>query len=130
MTTREITNEYRLTQWAGVIRRRVESGQKIREFCETEGIHENTYYYWQKKLREVAINKIETTKQTMETVPVKTTTPSGWAIYAVNNTNENKEVSSDKEEVLEIEIGKIKIKMKKETDIELMTRVCAALVTI
>jgi hypothetical protein len=30
----------------------------VRAFCENKGIHENSYYYWQKKLREAACDKM------------------------------------------------------------------------
>lgn len=54
MHTREIAEEYRLTHWAGIMRDRQESGLSIRAYCEQVGFHENSYYYWQKKLREAA----------------------------------------------------------------------------
>jgi transposase-like protein len=55
MDTRKIAGEYRLTQWAETVRRRAESGLNIRGFCGREGIRENTYYYWQRKLRSCAM---------------------------------------------------------------------------
>lgn len=55
MNTREIAAEYSLTHWAGITRERQESGLSIKAYCEREGIHENVYYYWQRKLREAAI---------------------------------------------------------------------------
>ena len=58
MDSREMLAEFRLAHWAGVLARRVESGLSIRQFCEDEGIRENTYYYWQKKLREIACEQI------------------------------------------------------------------------
>jgi hypothetical protein len=33
----------------------------IREYCEDSGIHENTYFYWQRKLRESACLGLQTT---------------------------------------------------------------------
>jgi len=59
MNTREIAAEYRLSHWAGKMRERQESGLSIRSFCEQEGLHENVYYYWQRKLREAAISHME-----------------------------------------------------------------------
>ena len=58
MNTREIAVEYRLAHWAGIMRERKKSGLSIRAFCENVGIHENSYYYWQKKLREAACSEI------------------------------------------------------------------------
>jgi len=54
MDTRRIAAEYRLTHWAGIMSERQESGLSVRAFCENSGIHENTYFYWQKRLREAA----------------------------------------------------------------------------
>ena len=44
--------EYRLQHWSGIIKECKESGLSVRAYCESAGIHENRYYYWQKKLRE------------------------------------------------------------------------------
>jgi hypothetical protein len=54
MNTRKIASEYRLSHWSGVLQERNASGLSIKEFCETAGLHENEYYYWQRKLREAA----------------------------------------------------------------------------
>jgi len=58
MNTREIATEYRLTHWAGIMCERKESGLSVKAFCENAGIHENAYYYWQKKLREAACGEL------------------------------------------------------------------------
>ncbi|MBN1623114.1 MAG: transposase, partial [Clostridia bacterium] len=52
MNTQRIAMEYRLSQWAGIVQQRLDSGKNIKDFCEDEGINRNTYFYWQKKLRE------------------------------------------------------------------------------
>jgi transposase-like protein len=54
LETRKIAAEYRLAHWAGVMRERNERGASVRVFCKDKGIHENTYYYWQRRLREAA----------------------------------------------------------------------------
>jgi len=54
MDTKHYATEYRLVHWAGVMQEREESGLSIRAFCEQAGFHENRYFYWQKKLREMA----------------------------------------------------------------------------
>jgi len=55
MNTRDMTTEYRLAKWTQIIRERSESGLTVKSFCMNAGIRENTYFYWQKKLREKAI---------------------------------------------------------------------------
>lgn len=52
MNTRKIAAEYRLAHWTQIMRRKRESGLSVKAFCESEGLHENIYYYWQRKLRE------------------------------------------------------------------------------
>ena len=58
MDTREIEVEYRLAHWAGIVKERSESGLTIRDYCKGLGIHENSYYYWLKKLRKAAFDGI------------------------------------------------------------------------
>jgi hypothetical protein len=58
MNTRAIAEEYRLTHWAQIVKERQESGLSIKSYCESAGFHENVYYYWQRKLREVAYREL------------------------------------------------------------------------
>jgi hypothetical protein len=58
MNTRQIAAEYRLAYWAGIVRERTERGLSIRAFCAEKGFHENCYFYWQRKLREAACEKL------------------------------------------------------------------------
>ena len=62
INTREIAAEYRLSHWAQAARERSESGLSIRAYCKQIGISENTYFYWQRRLRKAAceqLNKYE-----------------------------------------------------------------------
>jgi hypothetical protein len=52
MNMRDITSAFRLKHWASVLEERKSSGLSVRAYCESAGIHENSFYYWQKKLRE------------------------------------------------------------------------------
>ena len=121
MTTREVAAEYRLAHWTGVIKQRTATGQSIRAFCETEGIHENTYYYWQRKLREAAIEGIQ---PSLMKGKYETGVPSGWAICTISGDEK------PAERTIYIEIGKCRIKATMDTDMELMTKICKALVSI
>ena len=58
MNTREIAVEYRQSHWAQIIRDRTESGLTIKDYCASNDIQENAYYYWLKKLRETACEEI------------------------------------------------------------------------
>lgn len=74
MNTRGIAEEYRMSHWAGILRDRKESGLSIRAYCEQAGFHENVYYYWQKKLREAALEELAGQGE------AKTSAPEGWAL--------------------------------------------------
>ena len=63
MDTRKIAEEYRITHWGGVMQERKVSGLSVRAFCKNAGYHENTYYYWQRKLREVACLELAGTEK-------------------------------------------------------------------
>ncbi len=59
MNTKEMAKRVRLTRWAKIIRARSESGDSVRGWCRKNGINEKTYYYWQGKLREAALEGFE-----------------------------------------------------------------------
>ena len=64
-----MAEEYRLAHWAQVMQERQSSGLTTRAYCELEGIHENVYYYWQRKLREAACEQLEQARKTSLPVP-------------------------------------------------------------
>ena len=75
-----MTSGYRLQQWTGVMQKQKESGLNVKSFCEEAGIKEHRFYYWQRKLRVVANDKL--TKDQGEKpglVPAKNDTPVVWA---------------------------------------------------
>ena len=59
MDTKEMTQAVRLRRWAEMIQARGESGQTIRTWCKENGIHEKSYYYWQRRLREAACEQLD-----------------------------------------------------------------------
>ena len=58
MNRREIAAEYRLSHWRGIMRDRAERGLTVKAYCAEGGFHENVYYYWQRKLREAAVEEM------------------------------------------------------------------------
>lgn len=114
LNTRKVAAEYRLSQWAQVIQRRLDSGQNVKDFCQTTGISKNAYFYWQKKLREAACTEIT------ETEEPKNIVPSGWVQL------ESKQVQYAKE-ALVIEINGCHVTVNAETDTELLKKVCHTL---
>ena len=72
MNMRKIAAEYRLAHWSQIMQDRKEKGQSIRAYCESNGIHENVYYYWQRKLREVTCQQLSETKDEKLALPAFT----------------------------------------------------------
>jgi len=58
MDTRELTAECRLAHWVQVLRERAASGERVNDFCLARGITKNTYFYWQRKVREAISEQI------------------------------------------------------------------------
>jgi putative transposase len=119
MNTREIADEYRLSHWAQVMHERVEKGLSIRAYCEEIGIHENTYFYWQRKLREAACTRV----LTAAAAPEESSAPKGWTALCVSE-------KPAQSQVLTVELGECRITVCADTDSELLIRVCRALKTL
>jgi len=58
VNTREVASEYRLSHWARIVQERLHGGLSIREYCKQIGICENTYFYWQRRLRKAACEQL------------------------------------------------------------------------
>ncbi len=112
MDTLKVTAEYRLSQWMKVIQERQNSGQNIKEFCESTGISRHAYYYWQRKLRKVACSQLAKPEESAGTIP------SRWVQLAT---------FSPMNSSLKIEVGGCHISVNNETDPELLKKVCRIL---
>jgi transposase-like protein len=123
MDTRKIAAEYRLAHWANIMRERQESGQSTKTYCESAGIHPNTYYYWQRKLRTVASQKLATMTPTEASGIDKFLVPKGWAVCEATKTASN-------EKPLTIEIGDCRVLANADVDSELLLKVCRVLVIL
>lgn len=53
------SREVKLRQWTEIITSCRNSGMNIRAWCNENGINEKQYYYWQRKLREMALANVE-----------------------------------------------------------------------
>jgi putative transposase len=115
MDTQKITKEYRLSQWAQIIQARNESGKSVKDFCEDAGINKNSYFYWQRKLREAACNGL-----TGATDESKEIVPDGW----VRLSPVKPQYADDG---ISIEINGCHITVKGNTDLELLKSVCGVL---
>jgi putative transposase len=113
INTRQIAAEYRLEHWAGIVRERSESGLTVKAFCESAGLHPNSYFYWQRKLRESAC----------EGMPAGALpTPGGWTAAVPVGAG-----TPGFSRVLPIEIGKYRVIANLDTDERLLAKVCRVL---
>jgi putative transposase len=114
MNSREVTHAYRIAQWAGLAKERGELGMSIRAFCAMKGFAENTYFYWQRRLRNAAGEKIMNLEPGAESLM-----PKGWAAVVESRPEPSKGVT--------IEVGGCKISVDSGTDTELLLKVCRTL---
>jgi len=88
MDTRKVAEGYRLTQWAQLLQERKKSVESIDDFCMSKGISRNKYFYWQRKLREKACERLEEAEASRTSLAVQGFAEvklSGSAIHAVSN---------------------------------------------
>lgn len=125
MSTKKTTTGNNADNWAEIIQARADSGLSIRKYCESVGIHENSYYYWQHKLQKAASQAVSTDKilSDRKTIQSKEAIPKGWILCSARDT------TLERNE-LYIEIGQYRIKATMETNAELLTKICRVLVAI
>jgi len=58
MNTMKIAAEYRMAKWAQIIQDRKNSGESIISYCKNHGLSKDSYFYYQKKLREYACEQL------------------------------------------------------------------------
>jgi putative transposase len=114
MTSKEATYQYRLAQWAELAKERGELGLNIRAFCALKGYAENTYFYWQRRLRNVAYEEPLKQRPGSESL-----VPTGWTAIA--------ETKAEPEKSVTIEVGGCRINVGADTDTDLLAKVVRAL---
>jgi len=68
MSTKNVTHQYRLSQWAPIIKECKNSGLTVLDWCVENNINEKRFYYWQRKVREeLASSLISTNNSSNET---------------------------------------------------------------
>jgi putative transposase len=120
VNTREIAAEYRLSHWAQIMQERVQSGLSIKAFCGQIGICHNTYFYWQRKLREAACRELMVNPQNETAITRKPPVPSGWAVCETSK-------AADKVKALPIEINGCRVLADTDVDPDLLSKVCRVL---
>jgi putative transposase len=127
MKTREITKAYRLSQWSQALQERAATGESIQAFCQSREISRNTYFYWQRKLREAACGKLPNLEEAEE----KALVPSGWAVCGLKETAATLEEQAEAaSHTVTVEIGKCRVEVTAGTDPGLLTKVCRLLASL
>jgi len=117
INTREIAAEYRLSHWSQIMQERMQSGTSIKSYCRQIGISCNTYFYWQKKLREAACSRIADAVNRTENALI----PHGWTQVAED------EPAPAAPSTLTVQVGDCRVSVDTGTDIELLSKVCRVL---
>lgn len=120
MDTRRVAQELRLQHWANLMREAKNSGLSNRRWCRENGIQEKTYYYWQRKLREAACQKLLPKEGISGD---KALVPSGWTECVA-------EQPAPDGDTITIEIGQCKIKVARNTSPEALEKVCRVLMRL
>lgn len=116
MEMQKVTREFRLSQWATIMQNRIDSGQKVKDFCKATGISKDAYYYWQHKLRQKAAEEL------VKPEGSKGIVPSGWMQLTPSQPQQNT--------TLDIEISGCHITASVDTDPELLKKVCRVLLSL
>lgn len=95
----------------------------IRAYCKSEGICENVYYYWQRKLREATCGEL---LPAIDDNPKQSIVPKGWAAISEQET----ESTGIPPGAVIIEIGKCRVRATVDSDPELLAKICRMLATI
>jgi hypothetical protein len=103
----------------GVLKERQESGRSIRAWCRENKVTEKTYYYWQRKLREVAANQATRESAGASQLPV----PKGWAMCMPAK-------QEPKAATVSIEIGKFRVAVNADAGSDHLEKVCRVLMSL
>ena len=126
MNTRYIAEEYRLSHWAKIIQDKNESGLSVRAYCMEKGFHENTYYYWQRKLRVVACEQLTNIQPKTEQTGL---IPTSFAEVKLRNEQKSSPNTEAESRInLNIEISGITIKTNHTYPVEQLVHLLRELV--
>ncbi len=60
MNSITVKNQYQLTKWAAIIKECNDSGIKIKDWLKSNNISKDQYYYWRRKLQDIASDSLDT----------------------------------------------------------------------
>ena len=109
---RTVTKNFRLSQWAEVIRDCKASGLNITAYCKEHNISRNSYFYWQREIKKAAI--AEASNVFVEVEPASCTLPVQVPQASVESPS------------IAISIGDATINVTEEVSCELLRKVIEA----
>ena len=112
MDIQQVKTDYRMSQWVQIIQDQKNSGQNIKDFCQVKGISNSAYFYWQRKIRQMAC------KEMRNVGGFSNLAPQGWVQCSAGPS-----VKTD----LCIEVSGCNIKVDADTDLDLLREVCNVL---
>lgn len=71
MNTQQVTQEYRMNQWIGIVHECRESGQTVASWCREHDIDPKRYYYWLRKIRAAACKSLPSINGEGSIVPLE-----------------------------------------------------------
>lgn len=86
MTTQEVKNYYSLQKWTSLIQECRASGLPVRQWCSQNGIFEESYYYWLKKVRLTSLENLPyiTTENALQPVLQENTVFAKLSVPQIN----------------------------------------------
>ena len=136
VNTREIAEEYRLSYWVQVMEERQASRLSIKAFCQQIGICQNTYFYWQRRVRTAVCEDLPFEVSKLITKPQGRDARSDKAPVS-NEPHRTEWVAlceaaepKNSGKALPIEIGKFRVLADADTDAELLAKVCKTLMSL
>ena len=70
-----------MAQWAQIIADRKASGKNVKDYCQSRGISRDAYFYWQKALREAAIDQMGV----LQTIMKRSIIVTGWGLLLISS---------------------------------------------
>jgi len=128
---RGVKQEYRIAEWTRLIRECVSSGMSAKAWCEAQGIKKRTYYYWQKKVREAAVETAVVLGKAVDTPPpTPGGVPSDAPEFVCIVPEEGSPVAGCRAPAMTIRTGSVECVVYGGADPGLVARALSALVTL
>jgi hypothetical protein len=119
---KQLKQEYRIRQWSEVVTECQRSGMPVRTWCTEHGICRQTYYFWQKRVREAAFANALTAQGSTGAAPPAEQNPAPTQfVQIVPGPERNGAVA------LSVHLSAVECEIMNGADIDLVERVLLSL---